>query len=263
METVLATGLLDVSEPAGQLTKPGVLPLACVAKNGYSAHAGPNKGCAVTQPVDISDPTIAKAFAHPLRIQILALLEARAASPRQLSTELGTSLPTTSYHVRRLATMGLVKLVKRRQKRGSIEHFYTATVRPTIYDEAWADTPRLVRQALVGGKLAEVGKQVVAAAAAGGFDRDDIHLTRTRLRLTAGGWKAVSEALLDALERIDGIAASDRASLEDEVDAELCDATTVMMLFESPPPASFDESHAGWREEPDELEDVAPVARGE
>jgi hypothetical protein len=159
--------------------------------------------------------------------------------------------------------MGLVKLVKRRQKRGSIEHFYTATVRPTIYDDAWADTPRLVRQALVGGKLAEIGKQVVAAAAAGGFDRDDIHLTRTRLRLTAEGWKAVSEALLAVLERIDRIAASDLATLEDDPEAELRDVTAVMMLFESPPPASFDQSHAGWREEPDELADVAPVARGE
>ncbi|MDQ2895534.1 MAG: helix-turn-helix domain-containing protein, partial [Actinomycetota bacterium] len=37
---------------------------------------------------DITDPSVAKALAHPLRLRILAALEQRTASPSQLAAEL-------------------------------------------------------------------------------------------------------------------------------------------------------------------------------
>jgi DNA-binding transcriptional ArsR family regulator len=210
----------------------------------------------LTQPVDITDPTIAKAYAHPLRIEIMGLLDNRTASPREIAAELGTPLSNTSYHVRQLANLKLIKLVNRRQRRGSIEHFYTATVRPTIYDEAWSRTPGIVKRAIIGGKLSQAGKEVVAAAEAGGFDREDIHLTRTRTTLTRDGWTAVSEELLRMLDRLDQITTEDAVRLQETPDAEAVDATVVMMLFESPPPAAFNNA-AGTPSRHDELADVA------
>jgi DNA-binding transcriptional ArsR family regulator len=213
----------------------------------------------LTVPVDITDPVIAKAFAHPLRIEILGLLEDRVASPVQLAAELGSGLSQTSYHVRQLKRLGLIKLVRRRMQRGAVEHYYTATVRPTIPDTAWARTPRLVRRALVGGKIAQTGSEVAAAAERGGFERDGVYITRTRLRLTAEGWKTVNREFARALQRLDAINAAESDKLAQNPGVETIEATTVMMFFESPPPESFESpGGAGAGAEHDSLEDLAP-----
>ena len=210
----------------------------------------------MTAPVDITDPVIAKAFAHPLRIEILGLLENRVASPVQLAAELGSGLSQTSYHVRQLKRLGLIKLVKRRMQRGAVEHYYTATVRPTIPDSAWSRTPQLVRRALVGGKIAQMGSDVAAAAAQGGFDRDGVYVTRTRLRLSPSGWEKVNEEFANALKRIDTIAEADRLAHEGDADTTAIDATAVLMFYESPPPDSFDPDSADMAAQHDELDDL-------
>jgi hypothetical protein len=152
---------------------------------------------------------------------------------------------------------GLVKLVRRRQVRGSIEHFYTAVVRPTLYDEAWANFPPIVKRAIIGGRISQLGHEVAAAAEAGGFDREDIHLSRTRATLTPEGWQAVAREFADLLARIDALKESEAAKLKADPHAERIDATVAMMLFESPPPSSFDAHHAGSPTH-DEVADVAP-----
>jgi DNA-binding transcriptional ArsR family regulator len=75
------------------------------------------------------DPRLEKALAHPLRVRILADLERRTSSPRELSDELGEPLGNVSYHVRQLAGLGLVKLVKTTPRRGAVEHHYRASTR--------------------------------------------------------------------------------------------------------------------------------------
>lgn len=211
----------------------------------------------MTTPVDITDPRIAKAFAHPLRIEIMGLLDNRVASPSQLATELGSPLSLTSYHVRQLAQMGLVKLVRRRQVRGSIEHFYTAVVRPTLYDDAWASIPSIVQRSLVGGRLAQLGREIATAAEAGGFERDDIHLTRTRMSLSPAGWRLAVREFAKLLARLDQLKEDEAAKLATDPESERIEATAVMFLFESPPPGAFDAHHAGSPSH-DDVADVAP-----
>lgn len=209
----------------------------------------------MTEPIDITDPALAKAYAHPLRVQILGLLENRVATPAQLATEMGAGLSQTSYHVRQLRAFGLIKLVERRVKRGAVEHYYTATVRPTITDVGWSQVPKIVKRAMVGGAIAQAGKELAESADRGGLDRDDMHFTRTRLTLTREGWKEVSRVLTDALERIDAIAATSAVEPEDDPDVERDEATVVMLLFESPPPDSFAAS-ANTPIVTDELDDI-------
>jgi DNA-binding transcriptional ArsR family regulator len=211
----------------------------------------------VPHPADITDPTIAKAYAHPLRIEIMGLLDNRVASPVQLAAELGSSLPTTSYHVRQLASLNLIKLVKRRQTRGSIEHFYTASVRPRMYDEIWSRIPSIVKRAIIGGRLSQLGKEVLAAAEVGGFEREDIHLTRTRMTLTREGWEEVSQHLAGVLERLDEIKARDAERVAADPDAAAIEATVAMMLFETPLPAAIDGAGLDALSE-DDLADIAP-----
>jgi DNA-binding transcriptional ArsR family regulator len=69
------------------------------------------------------------ALAHPTRTRILDYLHVHdAASPAQLAAEFGMPLGTVSYHVRRLKALGYVRLVRRVQRRGAVEHFYAAAV---------------------------------------------------------------------------------------------------------------------------------------
>jgi DNA-binding transcriptional ArsR family regulator len=211
----------------------------------------------MTTPVDITDPTIAKAYAHPLRIEIMGLLDNRVASPSQLANELGSPLSLTSYHVRQLAQMGLVRLVRRRQVRGSIEHFYTAVVRPTWGDAAWANIPSIVKRALIGGRLVQLGREIASAAEGGGFERDDIHFTRTRLSLSPEGWQVVAREFSNLLARLDQLKKNEAAKLSDDPHAERIEATVAMLLFESPPPSTFDAHHAGSTVR-DEVADIAP-----
>lgn len=213
----------------------------------------------MNKPVDITDPVIAKAYAHPLRIEIMGLLDNRVASPSQIAAELGSPLSLTSYHVRQLVSMGLIKLVSRRQKRGSIEHFYTAIVRPRMYDDVWARIPSIVKRAIVGGRISQLGKEFLGAAEAGGFDREDMHFSRTRATLTPEGWTVAARILADALHQLDALKADEAAKLEADPHADRVEATAVLMLFEPPLPNAFDseDSGAAWT---DEVEDVAPPA---
>ena len=64
-----------------------------------------------------------KAFAHPLRLEILRALGSQA-SPTELSRRLGAPLGSVSYHVRVLADIGALELVDQRPRRGAIEHYY-------------------------------------------------------------------------------------------------------------------------------------------
>jgi len=77
-----------------------------------------------------------KALTHPLRVRILALLQERTASPRELADWLDATLGTVSYHVRTLHDCGMIELVRESQVRGAIVHHYSAKVRPRVSAEA-------------------------------------------------------------------------------------------------------------------------------
>lgn len=182
--------------------------------------------------VSIDDPRLVKALAHPLRIRILAHLEHRTASPSDVAAEIGAPLGNVSYHMRTLERLGLVRMVRTRRRRGAIEHFYSALERPSISAEAWAEVPPVVKKATVDAAIAQVASFVNAAAASGGFDRPDAHLTRTDLRLDGRGWSEVAAVLIDALARVQEI---EREALErlEAADDEAQRAGLVMMLFDS------------------------------
>jgi DNA-binding transcriptional ArsR family regulator len=182
---------------------------------------------------DISDPRIIKALTHPLRIQILAALDERTASPSELADELGAPLGNVSYHVRQLAGLGLIKLVKRTPRRGAIEHHYKAVGRPQMTNDAWAGTPATVKDAVVGAALGDLGSAVTAAAASGGFSRPDAHLTRTQLTVDEKGWKDLDKELNATLARVQKISDDSAKRLAKAGQDGEQAATVVMMLFGS------------------------------
>jgi DNA-binding transcriptional ArsR family regulator len=187
---------------------------------------------------DINDPRLVKALAHPLRVQILTVLQDRTASPSDLAEELAAPLGNVSYHVRILAKLGLLKLVRKRQRRGAIEHLYRASGRIRVSDRAWGQVPGIVKGAMVDATLDQVGRYVEQSAAQGGFERPEAHISRQPMRLDAKGWKELSTAVGALLNRANAIAAESQKRLERRNHDGEFEAGLVMMLFEGAPGAT-------------------------
>jgi DNA-binding transcriptional ArsR family regulator len=183
----------------------------------------------------LNDPGLVRAIAHPLRARILGILQERRASPKELAAELGLPLANVAYHVRILSDLKLIRLVKKTPRRGAIEHHYEAVSGAEVNDSAWGATPQVVRDKLLSAALDEVGRTVGDAAATGGFDRRDTHLTRTRLVLDDQAWGELGELMMDVLHRADELQrqAAERLKANDH-DGEHR-ANLVMMLFEGSP----------------------------
>src|SRR4051812_18862170 len=180
---------------------------------------------------DIGDPRLVKALAHPLRVQILGVLEERVASPSDLSQELGAPLGNVSYHVRTLTELGLLKLVRRRTRRGAVEHYYQATGRATVSDSAWSQVPTVVRKSMTGVALEQAIGQAVEAARNGGFDRDESSVTRHAVELDEEGLRELSTALDRFHGELETIVA--RSGDRSGDDGGPHQVSLVTMLFES------------------------------
>jgi DNA-binding transcriptional ArsR family regulator len=182
---------------------------------------------------DITNPDIARALAHPLRLQILAHLEKETASPSDLSKELDAPLGVVSYHVRQLADFGLIKLVKRTPRRGAIEHHYRAEPRPTITDEAWAEVPEVVKEATIASAITNLSARVNAAASMGAFSRSDAHISRTDLVVDEQGWRELSKLLEDAMKKLGQIEERSAQRLKKANHGGDLKATVGLLLFET------------------------------
>jgi DNA-binding transcriptional ArsR family regulator len=185
---------------------------------------------------NIDDPAFVKALSHPMRVRILAMLQERTATPRELSEWLEASLGTVSYHVRALYDLGLLELVRTTQVRGAVAHHYRLRERPRISDEAWAAAPPIAKQAAIGATLLTINDYAQASATAGGFERDQAQLTRRSPKLDGKGWEQAAKAcakLVAELAKIEDAAAARIA--KDPHAAGIADAAVVTMLFENPP----------------------------
>jgi DNA-binding transcriptional ArsR family regulator len=183
----------------------------------------------------IDDPRFVRALGHPMRIRILALLQERTATPRELAQWLDATLGTVSYHVRALYDLGLLELVRTTQVRGAIAHHYRARERPIISDEAWAAAPPIAKQAAVGASLLTINDYARASADAGGFERAEARLNRGAPKLDAKGWEQAARAcerLIGELARIEEAAA--KRMEKDPHAPDISDAAVVMMLFDAP-----------------------------
>jgi DNA-binding transcriptional ArsR family regulator len=176
----------------------------------------------------ISDPQVAKALAHPLRVSILAILEERTASPSEIAEELDASLGLVSYHVRMLARLGMAKLEETRPRRGALE-------RPVITSDAWASVPSIVKLATVRATLNQISTQVNRAAQSGGFEHSNSHLSRSPIVLDQRGWNELAIKFDRLLQDCERIAAASAKRLAANDHADELQAVAVLMMFEGAP----------------------------
>jgi DNA-binding transcriptional ArsR family regulator len=177
---------------------------------------------------------MAKALAHPLRVQLLSLLNEGVASPNELAKKLDEPLTNVSYHVRMLHDLGCIELVETEPRRGALEHYYRAIVRPFFADKDWKRLPKNARGSISDAVLQLVWDDAAEAIKSGLFDeREDRHLSRSVLCVDEEGWDALNELLVETLDQAMQIQA-DAAGRAAKGDTDRFGVNLVMMSHPAP-----------------------------
>ena len=189
------------------------------------------------------DSRLAKALAHPLRVQLLAALNEGVASPNELAKRLEEPLTNVSYHVRMLHDLGCIELVQTEPRRGALEHYYRAIVRPFFGERDWKRLPKNARGSISDAVLQLVWDDAADAIKSGLFDeRADRHLSRSVLAVDEQGWEDLHDLLAESLDRAMQIQADSASRASKEDDGETFSVNLVMVTH--PTPSSAKETTA-------------------
>lgn len=194
---------------------------------------------AVAPPVGL-DKNLVAALSHPLRVRILEVLYSKVSSPREIAEELDAKVGDVSYHVAKLRDLGALELVRTEPRRGTLKHFYRATIRSWVDDDVMGQLPPAVRREIFFEFLNNFWPRVRSAAEHGGFDRPDAHVSRSPLDLDEEGYQEVVDLLAGVLEQLTAIEARvfDRRAAGESPEEGI--RTDVMMLhYERRGPDSF------------------------
>jgi DNA-binding transcriptional ArsR family regulator len=146
-----------------------------------------------------------KAMSHDTRARSLRILSERTASPAEIAREIGEKVENVSYHVKKMAEWGVVKLVSERKAHGAgaIEHFYRATVWHLIDTVEWEELHAALAADFLGDIAQKMLADIVESLDANLLGKDkDFHLTRTRLAFDEQGKQEVLEIEERAREEI-------------------------------------------------------------
>jgi len=178
------------------------------------------------------DQRLVKALAHPLRVEILTILNERMASPNELSKELEEGLSQVSYHVKVLKDFECIEMVKTEPRRGAVEHYYRATERSFIPDSEWQSLPDSIKPGVTWSAFKMIIEDVVGAIKGGSFNaRDDVHMSCTPGIVDEQGWNESVDLINETLERIIDIHSASAKRLAKSGE-EGVPATAVLMNFE-------------------------------
>jgi len=184
--------------------------------------------------LDLVDPRIAKALSHPMRARILVILNERVASPNEIAEMIDERLPNVSYHVRALLDLGCIELVDTAQRRGAIEHYYRAVVRPFFSDSDWKRIPRSGRQAISDTLLHVIWDDVSESIETGAFDsRADRYLSHSPMRVDEQGWSEIARVMARALGEVEKIESQSARRLKKAKESGV-PTSVVLMQFETP-----------------------------
>ena len=163
--------------------------------------------------------TSATVLAHPVRVRILEILNARDMSPvefcRSGYSPADMDLSHVAYHFRELAEYGCLAVVEENKRRGSIEHVYRGVGRAFFSDAQWAQVEPeekvRISKTIFQGLLA----RVEGAMMAGTFDSlEDRHLSWIAMYLDDQGWREMSTALAAAYGELEQIRTDAETRLE-------------------------------------------------
>lgn len=178
-----------------------------------------------------ADDNLVKALSHPLRWQILRMINEGTSTPAGIARRIGVRTENVSYHVRVLNELGVIELVGTTPVRGALEHHYRATQRALMTDADAAAMPPEVRRDAMQGILRVVIEDLIRI---GGSEqphaRSDIHFSQTPLHLDEQGYAEVAELLDQTLARVMEIQAESLTRMAGD-DADEVRTEVVMLHF--------------------------------
>lgn len=181
----------------------------------------------------VIDQRLVRALSNPLRVEILRALHGRVLSPKLLAADLDESLSLVSYHVRVLAEVDAVRLVKAVPRRGVPEHFYTTEPRSMIGHQDWRHVPPPARPAVTNEAIRTFLEEIAGAFEAGTIDRrEDTTLNWMPITVDHQGWLEAAELFRRTARLLIGI--HDRSS-ERLGDADGIAVVTGLAAFEAGP----------------------------
>jgi DNA-binding transcriptional ArsR family regulator len=180
------------------------------------------------------DERFVKAIGHPLRLDVLRILNERTASPSEIAKELNEGISHVSYHVKVLKEADYIELVKTEPRRGAVEHYYRATSRALVTDDIAKRLPLSAREGISVTMCQALIDEMTSALEAGTFDsREDRHLSWMPIILDEEGWRELMSMLEDSLNRAMDIQAASASRLG-AADKAGFSALVAMMGFEAP-----------------------------
>lgn len=160
-----------------------------------------------------------KGLSHPLRVRILACMNERPWSPRELEQELSEGLSQVSYHVKVLFDFELIELTSTEPRRGAVEHYYRAVERAFIPSDLAKHIPKSGQQIAGNDILEAIDKDLGASLKTGKFySRDDWHASWTPADLDDQGCKdaeRLADRFVEDFLEIEAESAQRRAECEE------------------------------------------------
>jgi len=179
------------------------------------------------------DRRLIKAIGHPVREHILAVLNERTASAREISRELGADVSSFYHHMEELENLECIERVRTRQKRGANEHFFKARSTLLFDETRWHALPPSVKADVAVSSLQYLFDDVVNALEKGTLDaRDDRHVSWTPAEFDSQGWEEARDLLNRTLEQLGAIQEAAALRLAKGEERGLL-ATTAMLAFET------------------------------
>jgi DNA-binding transcriptional ArsR family regulator len=162
-----------------------------------------------TPPVEgeekLAERWFVRALSHPVRVEILELLQEREASPIEMKRAIGGTLNLVNYHLKVLVDCGCVEVVRTEPVRGAVKHYYRAVPRSFFGHRDLREVPASIRGGATEMSLRSFSKAFRRAADAGNVDSEEAILNWMSLAVDElGREKAIelSEAVLERYEQI-------------------------------------------------------------
>jgi len=181
------------------------------------------------------DRRLIKALCHPVREHILAVLNERIASAREIGEEIGGDVSSFYHHVEELERLGCIERVTTERRRGANEHFFQAKRTVFFDDEAWRRIPATMRADLATRFVQAIFDDATAALESGTLTRrGDEHVSWTPGDFDEAGWKEATELMAQTLERLTVIQKESSDRLAESGD-ECVSGTVGILAFETSP----------------------------
>ncbi|HEX2085284.1 MAG TPA: metalloregulator ArsR/SmtB family transcription factor [Solirubrobacteraceae bacterium] len=150
----------------------------------------------------IRDPELLRVLAHPTRMRIYVATVHEPLSAKDLAERFEEPLPRVSYHMRALADAGLLRAVRRTQRRGAVETHYRAIATLDISEDVIASADPEIVAVFAQAMIREVADDMLDAVDRGAASAKDYVHARAYFHVTRAGRDRVLAELRAIYDRL-------------------------------------------------------------